>query len=110
LLDPKAAAIAAAVLIPGLGMLATALAVERLLTIPAWSRRGLALVLGVGALFLNVVLLAVAAVAGLALALRRMPALGRAVLVVGRIAVPLGLGVIAVRSGIELWRDANAIL
>lgn len=110
LLDPKPFAIASFVLLPDLAAFTIAVVVERLLAVEPWSKRWLTVVLALGALFMNVVLVAVAAVAGAAVVLRRVPALARAVLVIGRVAVSVAFVVLAVRSGVYLWRDATEIL
>jgi hypothetical protein len=56
------------------------------------------------------VLVVVAALAGVALVLRRVPGLGRVVLAIGRVAVPVACVVVAVLAGLDLWRDATEIL
>ncbi len=109
-LDPKPFAVASFVLLPGLAAFAIAVVVERLLAVEPWSRRWLTVVLALGALPLNVVLVLVGAVAAAAVALRRSRAVAGPLLRVGRVLVPLALFALAVRSGVELWRDANDIL
>ena len=86
------------------------MAVERLLVVEPWSSRPLAIVLSIAALVLNIVLVVVAALAGVALALRRSPVLVDRLLLVARVVVPVALVAVAARSGVELWRDANALL
>ena len=109
-LDPKPFAIASFVVLPGLAAFTIAVVVERLLAVEPWSNRWLTVVLTLGALPLNVVLVGVAAIAGVALALRRSRSVAGPLLTVARVVVPLALVALAVRSGVELWRDANAIL
>ncbi len=109
-LDPKAFAIVAFTLLPGLAAFTAAVAIEHLLAVEPWSSRPLAIALSVAALVLNIVLVVVAAIAGVALGLRRSPALASRLLMVARIVVPLALVVLATRSGVELWRDASVIL
>jgi hypothetical protein len=109
-LEPKAFAIGASVVLPGLAAFMTAAVVDRLLVVEPWSNRVLAIVLSLAALVLNAVLVVVAAIAGMALGLRRSPALAHRVLSVARVVVPLVLVAVAVRSGVELWRDANVLL
>jgi hypothetical protein len=110
LLDPKPFAIAAFVLLPGIAAFAIAATVERLLVVQPWSRRRLTILLAAAALILTVVLSVVAAVAAVALVLRRLPWLGRTVLAIGRVVVPVAFVVVTLVSGLELWRDANEIL
>jgi hypothetical protein len=109
-LDPKAFAIVAFAVLPGLAAVAIAMVVERLLVVEPWSSRLLGIVLSIAALILNIVLVVVAALAGVALGLRRSPALADRVLSVARLVVPLALVAVAVRSGVELWRDANVLI
>lgn len=109
-LDPKAFAIAAFTVLPGLAAFTIVMAIERLLAIEPWSSRPLAIVLSLAALVLNVVLVVVVAVAGVALGLRRSPVLAGRLLSVARFVVPVALVAVAARSGVELWRDANALL
>lgn len=109
-LDPKAFAIVAFTVLPGLAAFTIAIVIERLLVVEPWSSRPLAIVLSIAALVLNIVLVIVAALAGVALALRRSPALADRLLPVARVVVPVALVAVAARSGVELWRDANALL
>lgn len=109
-LDPKPLAVASFVLLPGLAAFLIAVLVERALTLEPWSRRWLAAALVLGALALNVALAAVAIAALAALGLRRVPALARPVLAVARVAVPVLLLAVSVRGGLDLYRDAAAIL
>lgn len=109
-LDPKAFAIVAFTVLPGLAAFTIAIVIERLLVIEPWSNRPLAIVLTLAALVLNVVLVVVVAVAGVALGLRRSPVLADRLLSVARIVVPVALVAVAARSGVELCRDANALL
>lgn len=109
-LDQKPFAIAAFTVLPGLAAFTVVTAIERLLVIEPWSSRPLAIVLSLAALVLNVVLVVVVAVAGVALGLRRSPVLADRLLSVARVVVPLALVAVAARSGVELWRDASDIL
>jgi hypothetical protein len=109
-LDPKGFAVASFALLPGLAAFTIAVVVERLLVVEPWSRRSLTVVLALGALVLNVVLVAVAAVVGVAVALRRSRSVAGPLIAVARVVIPLALAALSVRSGIELWRDANEIL
>lgn len=109
-LDPKVFAVAAFTLLPGIAAATIVLAVDRLLLVEPWSSRPLAVVLCLAALVLNVVLVVVVAAVGVALALRRAPALGGRLLAGARIVVPILLIVLAARSGAELWRDIDALL
>jgi hypothetical protein len=109
-LDPKAFAIASFTLLPGIAAAAIVLVVDRLLELEPWSSRPLAVVLGLAALVLNVVLVVVVAIGGAALALRRTPVLGRRLHALARVVLPVLLVAFAARSGLELWRDANELL
>ena len=109
-LDPKAFAIVAFTVLPGLAAFTIAIVIERLLVVEPWSSRPLAIVLSIAALVLNIVLVVVAALAGAALGLRRAPVLADRLLSVARIVVPVALVAVAVRSGVDLWRDASALL
>ena len=109
-LEPKAFAVAAFTLLPGIAAFTIVTVVERLLRVAPWSNVPLAVVLSLAALVLNVVLIAVAVVVGVALALRRSPVLAGRIQSVARVVVPIALVVVAVRSGIVLWRDANELL
>jgi hypothetical protein len=109
-LDSKPFIVASFVLLPTLAALVIALAIERLLTVEPWSRRGLTVVLMLGALPLVPVLPVFLVVAGAALAVRRAPRLANGLQRVLRVAVPIGLSLFAVRSAVELWSDATGIL
>jgi hypothetical protein len=110
LLDPRAFAVASFILLPAIAALLIALTVERLLVIEPWSNRPLTTVLVLGALPLIPVLPVFLVLFGAALFLCRRPQLQTTVVSVARVAIPLLLVALAVRSGVELWRDANAIL
>jgi len=84
--------------------------VDRLLAVEPWSQRRLTTLLAAGALLLNVVLVAVGVVAAAALVVRRLPALARTARLIGKVAVPVALVVLAVKAGIDIWRDAAEIL
>jgi hypothetical protein len=109
-LDSKPFIVASFVLLPTLAALVIALAIERLLTVEPWSRRGLTVVLMLGALPLVPVLPVFLVVAGAALAVRRAPRFANGLQRVLRVAVPIGLSLFAVRSAVELWSDATGIL
>lgn len=110
LLDPKSLSVVGFVLLPGLAAFLIALVVERLLIVEPWSNRLLVAGLGLGALPLVPVLPAVALLGGVMVVLRRVPRLGVAVRATGRVAVPVLVAGLAVKSGVELWRDAGDIL
>ena len=110
LLEPKSFAVASFILLPGVAALLIALTIERLLVLEPWSSRSLTIVLALAAVPLIPVLPALLLLFGAALLLRRRPQMNGAVLAVGRVAVPLVLSALAVRSGVELWRDADEIL
>jgi hypothetical protein len=110
LLDPKPFAVASFILLPSVAALLIALALERLLVLEPWSNRPLTIVLVLGALPLIPVLPAFLLLFGAALLLRRRPQMNAAILAVGRVAVPLVLMALSVRSGVDLWRNADEIL
>ena len=110
LLEPKSFAVASFILLPGVAALLIALTLERLLTLEPWSSRPLTIVLALAALPLIPVLPAFLLLFGAALLLRRRPQMNAAIVAVGRVAVPLLLSALAVRSGVDLWRDADEIL
>jgi hypothetical protein len=110
LLEPRSLAVASFVLLPAVAALLIALVVERLLQREPWSSRALAALLTLGALPLVPVLPAVLALFGAALFLSRRPRIRVATIAVARIAVPLLLVALSVRSGVHLWRNANEIL
>lgn len=109
-LDPKLFAVAAFVVIPGVTALLSSVTIERLLRVEPWSNRRLSGVLVLGALPLVPVFPAVAAVYGGAFALRRKPRLGQMSTAVARVVLPIALALVMVKSGVELWQDAGAIL
>jgi hypothetical protein len=109
-LESKPFIVASFVLLPMLAALVIALVIERLLPVEPWSRRGLTVVLAVGALPLVPVLPVILVVAGAALAVRRAPRIADGLQRLLRVAVPIGLSLFAVRSAVELWSDATGIL
>lgn len=110
LLSPQSLAVASFILLPALAALVIALVIERLLVLEPWSSRPLTVALALGALPLIPVLPAVLVLFGITLVLYRRPRLRAATFTVARVAVPLVLVALSVRSGVHLWRDANAIL
>ncbi len=110
LLEPKSFAVASFVLLPGVAALLIALVLERLLALEPWANRPLTIVLALGALPLIPVLPALLLLFGAALFLRRRLRLNGAIVALGRVAVPLVLVGLAVRSGVDLWRDAGDVL
>jgi hypothetical protein len=110
ILDPKPFAIASFVVLPGLAAFAIAVAIERLLARPSWSSRPLTLVLAVGSLPLVPVLPAIAVVGAAVLAARRTIGRHDATRRLGAIVVPVVVTLLAIRSGVEIWRDTDAIL
>jgi hypothetical protein len=109
-LDSKPFIVASFVLLPMVAALVIAIVIERLLTVEPWSRRGLTVVLVLGALPLVPVLPVFLVVAGAALAVRRAPRVADGLQRLLRVAVPIGLSLFAVRSAVELWSDATGIL
>ncbi|MDH5334511.1 MAG: hypothetical protein OEW65_11555, partial [Thermoleophilia bacterium] len=109
-LEPKEFAVATFVVLPGIAAATIVGVTDRLLVVQPWSSPSLAVVLGMAALVLNVVLVVVVVLAGVAVALRRAPVLAGRVQAVARVALPVLLVALAARSGLELWRDATAVL
>lgn len=109
-LEPKPFIVASFVVLPVVAALVIALAIERLLSIEPWSRRRLSLVLMIGLVPLVPALPVFALAAAVVLAARRLsgplPGLRRPV----KVLLPVGLCLVAVRSGVEVWLDAVAIL
>jgi len=110
LLDPRSFAVASFLLLPTVAALLIALALERLLVLEPWSSRPLTVVLALGALPLIPVLPVFLLLFGAALYLRRRPQIHTTILAFARFAVPLLLIALAIRSGVEAWRDAGEIL
>jgi hypothetical protein len=110
LLEPRSFAVASFILLPTVAALLIALTLERLLVLDPWSSRPLTIILILGALPLIPVLPVFLLLFGAALFLRRRSQISAAIRNVARVAVPLLLIAIAVRSGTELWRDAYEIL
>jgi hypothetical protein len=109
-LGPKALIVVSFVLLPFVFGLVMAPVVERLLEVEPWSSRRLTAVLVLGSLPLVPVSPLGAAAFGVALFVRRKPEVGQMLTVIGRVAVPAVLVVAAVKSGVELWRDAGEML
>ncbi len=110
LLDPKPFAVASFILLPGVAAFVLSLVIERLLSIDPWSRRGLTIMLALGALPLVLVSPLLALAWGVAFALRRAPRLAAETRTLATVAVPVAIVVLAGKSGVELWRDVGAIL
>lgn len=110
ILNPRSLAVASFILLPTLAALLIALVVERLLQRESWSSRPLTVLLTLGALPLVPVLPAVLVLFGTALLLSRRPRIRGATFTIARIAIPLLLIALSIRSGLHLWRDANEIL
>ena len=110
LLEPRSLAVVSFVLLPAVAALLIALVVEHLLEREPWSNRPLTALLMLGALPIVPVFPAVLVLFGTALFLSRRPRIRVATVAVARIAVPLLLVALSVRSGVHLWRNANEIL
>ncbi len=110
ILDPKPFAVVSFIVLPGLAAFAIAVAIERLLLVQPWSRRSLTVILAIGSLPLLPVLPVILVLVGAVLAARRITAVNSGVRSTGRIVVPVIGALLAVRSGIEVWSDAQAIL
>jgi hypothetical protein len=110
LLDPRSFAVASFVLLPTVAAFLIAFTLERLLVLEPWSSRPLTALLVLGALPLIPVLPVLLLFFGGALLFRRRPRIHSATLALARVAVPLLLIALAVRSGFELWHDAGEIL
>ena len=109
-LDPKSFSVAAFILMPAIAALLIALIVERLLRVEAWSKRWLTILLGIGALPLVPVFPVVIVVFLVGLVLRRQPRVREPLLSVARVAVPVLVIALGLKSGVELWNDASALL
>jgi hypothetical protein len=109
-LDPKLFAVASFTLLPGFAAFAMVKLVDRLLEVEPWSSRPLSALLVVASLVLNIVLVLVGLVYLALYALRRRSRVAEPVLRIARVVVPIVLVVLTVRAGVELWRDANALL
>ena len=109
-LDPKAFAVASFIVLPSVAAFLIALTLERLLVVEPWSNRPLTIALALGVIPLIPVLPAFLLLFGAALVLRRRPRINAGIVPVARVVVPLVLTALAVRSGVELWRDADEIL
>ena len=110
LLAPRSFAVASFVLLPAVAALLIAYALEWLLTLEPWSSRPLTVVLALGALPLIPVLPVFFLLFGAALLLRRRPRVQTPILAFARFAVPLLLAAVTLRSGVQLWHDADSIL
>lgn len=110
ILDPKPFAVASFVLLPTVAAFLIAVTLERLLVTEPWSSRPLTVILALGALPLVPVLPAFLLLFGATLLLRRRPRIQMTILAYARVAVPLILIALGLRSGVELWRDAGDIL
>ncbi|MEP6892794.1 MAG: hypothetical protein ABI927_03345 [Gaiellaceae bacterium] len=110
ILDPKLFAVASFVLLPGAAAFLIAVAIERLLNVEPWSRRGLTILLVGASLPLLPVFPLFVLAGGIAFTLRRAPKVASAALLAVRAAVPVAVVLIAGWSSVELWRDVNAIL
>ena len=95
---------------PAIAALLIALIVERLLRVEAWSKRWLTILLGIGALPLVPVFPVVIVVFLVGLVLRRQPRVREPLLSVARVAVPVLVIALGLKSGVELWNDASALL
>ena len=109
-LDPTSFAVAAFILMPAIAALLIALIAERLLRVEAWSKRWLTVLLGIGALPLVPVFPIFIVVFLVGLVLRKEPRVAQALLSVARIAVPVLVIALGVKSGVELWNDVSALL
>jgi hypothetical protein len=109
-LEPKAFIVASFVLLPVVGALTIALAIERLLAVEPWSRRTLTAVLALGSIPLVPALPVLAIAGAVVLAARRMPGLRRLLRRPAKVLVPVALSVLAVGAGIQVWLDATEIL
>jgi hypothetical protein len=110
LLDPRSFAVASFVLLPTVAAFLIAFTLERLLVLEPWSSRPLTALLVLGALPLIPVLPVFLLLFGGALLFRRRPRIHSTTLALARVAAPLLLIALAVRSGFELWHDAGEIL
>ena len=110
LLGPRSFAVATFVLLPAVAALLIAFALERLLALEPWSNRPLTVLLTLGALPLIPVLPVFLVLFGAAVLLRRRPRVQRRILAFARFAVPLFLVAVTLRSGVQLWHDADRIL
>jgi len=109
-LEPKGFIVASFVLLPVVAALATAIAIERLLSVEPWSQRRLAAVLALGVVPLVPALPVLALAAVVALAARRLPELRRRLRRPSKVLVPIALCAVAATSAVEVWRDAVTIL
>jgi hypothetical protein len=109
-LDPKPFIIISFVLLPVAAALTIALTIERLLTVEPWSRRGLTVVLVLGALPLVPALPVFALIAMIVLAVRRVPQLTDRLRRPAKVIVPIALSLLMANAGVELWFDATEIL
>jgi hypothetical protein len=109
-LDPKPFIIVSFVLLPVVAALTIALAIEWLLTVEPWSRRGLTAVLALGSLPLVPALPVFALITGIVLAVRRAPQLTDRLRRPSKVLVPIALWLLTANSGVELWLDATEIL
>ena len=110
ILDPKPFAVASFILLPGVAAFSIAVAIEHLLLVEPWSRRGLTILLGLASLPLVPVSPLLVLAGGAAFTFRRAPKLAAAARLFARVAVPVAVVLMAGWSSIELWRDVNAIL
>ncbi len=110
ILDPKPFAVASFVLLPGTATFVIAVAIEHLLSVEPWSRRGLTILLGLASLPLVPVGPLLVLAGAVAFALRRVPKLAAPARRLAIVAVPVAVVALAGWSAVELWRDLNAIL
>lgn len=109
-LEPKAFIVASFVLIPVVGALAIALAVERVVTVEPWSHRGLTVVLVLGVVPLGPALPVFAIAGAVVLLARRASRIRQVLHRPATVLAPVVLSLLALTSGVEVWLDAAEIL
>lgn len=109
-LDPKVFAVVSFIALQGVAALLIALLVERLLRVEPWSTRPLAVVLALAALPLTPVLPVIGIVVAAMIGLRRTPAVALVIGRIARVAVPVLVVALSVKSGLEIWDDARLIV